>query len=697
MATHGNFFSRDDSSTYDMSLSIDVGDHSTVTPVSPIKFINEIDYNELDILQIVGRGAFGLVQKAQWRGHIVAIKTIENEGDNKEFRDEVEQLASVRHKNIIRLFGTSVCKPKVCLVMEYAECGSLYGLLHPPDDYPVDIEYTFAHVMSWSLQCAQAVEYLHSMKPKPIVHRDLKPPNMLLTNYGTVLKICDFGTACHIHTEMTSNRGSASWMAPEVFEGTKYTEKCDVYSFGIVLWEMLTRRKPFDEIGPPAFRIMWAVHSGTRPPPIQGIPKSLEQLMYRCWTKEEKLRPSFQQIVKYFKRANELCVGGDEPLFEVADHWCDSPEQKTSIPMSEDSGTDSNKQPHYQPPLQPFKLHRNSNDAQREIMSFQEDPTMSPYNQPKINNSDEQYVFVNNHPHDERPPLVDQHDYPGERARFEISDEHSRFETTDDRSQYEVPDEQPRYDVGNEHQSDFKLENRPRVSSGGNDNDCVFQKFIHQDSAPSHPVVKSRYIDGNYYFTMDNLQEAMVSLQAATTQTQGYNYIKQTSSSTPPPFDLNDSMDQSRLTPSPRLTFSRAESAPEHNNRLDPELQQLKRNRSNVDQGFQWQLVPSELAPINPLEGDPMSTQLYEQYMENLKKYIGIQEKIEFLKQRKKVIQQNIEEEDREQRRNSLYIEDYVNALKEKQSWLDLHGTTKTHLEREKMKRRIPRTPDRPT
>ena len=90
--------------------------------------------------------------------------------------------------------------------------------------------------------------------------RDLKSPNLLLVQRGLILKICDFGTACDKQTNMTNNRGSAAWMAPEVFETTTYTEKCDVFSWGIILWEILTRRLPFDDMRGNDFRVQWAIH-----------------------------------------------------------------------------------------------------------------------------------------------------------------------------------------------------------------------------------------------------------------------------------------------------------------------------------------------------------------------------------------------------------------------------------------------------
>ncbi|KAM4679505.1 mitogen-activated protein kinase kinase kinase 7 isoform 3-T3 [Amazona ochrocephala] len=260
-------------------------------------------------VKVVGRGAFGVVCKAKWRAKDVAIKQIESESERKAFIVELRQLSRVNHPNIVKLYGA--CLNPVCLVMEYAEGGSLYNVLHGAEPLP---HYTAAHAMSWCLQCSQGVAYLHSMKPKALIHRDLKPPNLLLVAGGTVLKICDFGTACDIQTHMTNNKGSAAWMAPEVFEGSNYSEKCDVFSWGIILWEVITRRKPFDEIGGPAFRIMWAVHNGTRPPLIKNLPKPIESLMTRCWSKDPSQRPSMEEIVKIMTHLMRYFPGADEPL-----------------------------------------------------------------------------------------------------------------------------------------------------------------------------------------------------------------------------------------------------------------------------------------------------------------------------------------------------------------------------------------------
>lgn len=256
-------------------------------------FIEEVNYEEIEIENtVVGKGSYGTVKKGKWKNKCVAIKQFSSEGEKKAFLVEIRQLSRITHPNIVKLYGACTKDP-VCLIMEYAEGGSLYNFLHS-NSQP---HYTVGHAMSWALQCAKGVAYLHNMKPKPLVHRDLKPPNLLLIFGCQILKICDFGTACDLNTYMTNGKGSAAWMAPEVFESSKYTEKCDVFSWGIILWEILSRKKPFDEIGN-AYRIMWAVHNGQRPPLLENCPEPIENLIVGCWEKKPDLRPSMDKIVE---------------------------------------------------------------------------------------------------------------------------------------------------------------------------------------------------------------------------------------------------------------------------------------------------------------------------------------------------------------------------------------------------------------
>lgn len=270
------------------------------------QFVEEIDYNEIQTEEIVGKGSFGVVWKGLWKGKPVAVKHINSDDERKAFTTEVRQLSRIDHPNIVKLYGACTKDP-VCLIMEYAEGGSLYNVLHSN----LQARYTTGHAISWALQCAKGVAYLHSLS---VIHRDLKPPNLLLIYGGQMLKICDFGTACDLNTYMTNNKGSAAWMAPEVFEGNAYTEKCDIFSWGIILWEILSRKKPFDDIGGSAFRILWAVHGGQRPPLFQDCPRIIEKLILRCWNPVPNLRPSMDNIVQIMTNLLEFCSEHSKPI-----------------------------------------------------------------------------------------------------------------------------------------------------------------------------------------------------------------------------------------------------------------------------------------------------------------------------------------------------------------------------------------------
>ncbi|KAL7731741.1 hypothetical protein ACLKA6_018103 [Drosophila palustris] len=206
--------------------------------------------------EILGRGSFGVVYKVLLNNVAYAVKEFFKEDDNakKGIENEVKYLSRATHENIIKLFDTLQSEDsKTLILMEFADCGSLYDYIHEKGDYS-DLD-----AVDWMKQLASGLEYLHAMKPKPIIHRDIKTKNLLLTNNYRVLKIADFGTVREKATLMTEQIGTAEYMAPEIGQGFKYSEKTDVYSFGIVLWEVISRKKPFYHLenpDPPPLTIM---------------------------------------------------------------------------------------------------------------------------------------------------------------------------------------------------------------------------------------------------------------------------------------------------------------------------------------------------------------------------------------------------------------------------------------------------------
>ncbi|KAK4874123.1 hypothetical protein RN001_013483 [Aquatica leii] len=304
-------------------------------------FVQEIEYNEIELIQIVGEGSFGVVYRGIWKDKDVAVKNITTEAERKAFTVEVRQLSRVDHDNIVKLYGASTKGPNICLVMEYAEGGSLFNVLHSRPK----AQYCAANAISWCLQCAQGVAYLHAMKPKPLIHRDLKPPNLLLIMEGRKLKICDFGTA-----------------ADKIFTSSKYTEKCDVYSWGIILWEVLSRQRPFYNLKGSAFTIMWAVHKGMRPPLIRNCPPPLEKIMKDCWDEDPSKRPSMEEVVEMMTSIARFFPGGDQPVIypscdddvDDIEEMCEDDDMISQSQFQEIDGSGSDHS-------QPYVLHQLSN------------------------------------------------------------------------------------------------------------------------------------------------------------------------------------------------------------------------------------------------------------------------------------------------------------------------------------------------
>lgn len=282
---------------------------STGSPldVEQARNLRTIPYKEIGLDRdtgFIGQGSYGTVYKATWRNKNVAIKMFEGDQKKNALGQELNSLYQVRHDNIVRLYGVNRDHSPPYLVMELANYGSLSKLLHTDER----THYDLRHACSWALQTARALAYLHGIKPKPITHRDLKPANLLLFNRRKEVKICDFGTACAVKTNMTNNTGSILYMAPEVFRGHNYHESCDVYSWAVTFWELLTRSRPFKDI-PTECTIIWAVTtSNRRPKYIMECPKIIEDLICRCWDAVPANRHTMDEVVRemefIFKLAN---------------------------------------------------------------------------------------------------------------------------------------------------------------------------------------------------------------------------------------------------------------------------------------------------------------------------------------------------------------------------------------------------------
>jgi tRNA A-37 threonylcarbamoyl transferase component Bud32 len=283
---------------------------STTNSNSNVGF--DISYSDLKFGDLIGRGAFGEVYKATYRGNLVAVKKLFvtqglSQSDELQiyfacFRKEIEILSSLNHLNILKCLGGCIQPSNLCIVTEYCNGGSLCDLLHVRK-----IKISTQQQISFALGIAEGMEYLHSLQPM-IVHRDLKSHNILLND--NITKICDFGisqTKGTLTSALHTKAGTYNWMAPEMMESnSSYTEKVDVWSFGMVLYELATNTIPYDYCKDNVPFLTREVCDKKKTPPIpegQVIDPTLLSLMQQCWNWDPQQRPSFSQIVLTLKDA----------------------------------------------------------------------------------------------------------------------------------------------------------------------------------------------------------------------------------------------------------------------------------------------------------------------------------------------------------------------------------------------------------
>ncbi|XP_078543976.1 mitogen-activated protein kinase kinase kinase 12 isoform X1 [Lissotriton helveticus] len=268
----------------------------------------EVPFEEILDLQWVGSGAQGAVFLGRFHGEEVAVKKVR---DIKE--TEIKHLRKLKHPNIITFKGVCTQAPCFCIIMEFCAQGQLYEVLR------AGRKVTPSMLVDWSMGIAGGMNYLHLHK---IIHRDLKSPNMLIT-YDDMVKISDFGTSKELSDKSTkmSFAGTVAWMAPEVIRNEPVSEKVDIWSFGVVLWELLTGEIPYKDVDSSA--IIWGVGSNSLHLPVpSSCPDGFKILLRQCWHSKPRNRPSFRQILLHLDIASaDVLSTPQETYFKSQAEW----------------------------------------------------------------------------------------------------------------------------------------------------------------------------------------------------------------------------------------------------------------------------------------------------------------------------------------------------------------------------------------
>lgn len=263
----------------------------------------EIDAKSIKFKKKLAKGNFGEVWLGSWLGSPVAIKTVLRSMANDQefiarFMLEIKLMSNLHHPNIVMFLGACITPvSKMCLLLEYCVYGSLHDFLYSrKESRDPEGLVTLHRVIRFAIDIARGVNYIH--QKCNIIQRDLKARNALVDLHLNA-KVADFGLSRLKDDEdagMTAC-GTPAWTAPEIVKLEQYDERVDVYSFGIVMWELIAREEPYKGQGGVQVAYM-AVEQGLRPEIPHYCPKVFAHLMMECWEEDPALRPDFGQILE---------------------------------------------------------------------------------------------------------------------------------------------------------------------------------------------------------------------------------------------------------------------------------------------------------------------------------------------------------------------------------------------------------------
>ncbi|KAM0050719.1 putative dual-specificity kinase TKL-Pl-4 family [Helianthus debilis subsp. tardiflorus] len=310
----------------------------------------EIDLAKLDIRNVIAHGTYGTVYKGVYDGQDVAVKVLDWGEDGlataaetanlrTSFRQEVAVWHKLDHPNVTKFVGASMGTSDLkipsnntsnmgqnslpsracCVVVEYLPGGTLKKYLIRNSRKKL----SFKIVVQLALDLSRGLSYLHSKK---IVHRDVKTENMLL-DLNRTLKIADFGVArveAQNPRDMTGETGTLGYMAPEVLDGKPYNRKCDVYSFGICLWEVYCCDMPYADL---SFAEVSSavVRQNLRPDIPKCCPSSFANILRKCWDANPDKRPEMDEVVRLLEAIDTSKGGGMIPEDQASGCFCFTP------------------------------------------------------------------------------------------------------------------------------------------------------------------------------------------------------------------------------------------------------------------------------------------------------------------------------------------------------------------------------------
>ncbi|KAI5726053.1 hypothetical protein M8J77_023263 [Diaphorina citri] len=247
-----------------------------------------IPVQDLELCETLGKGEFGDVLLGKLRGEKVAVKMLKDSSSAaQKFLAEASLMTSLRHENLVELLGLVLNGKHILLVTEFMAKGSLVDYLRSRGRQHV----TAKHQIHFALDTCSGMEYLESRK---VVHRDLAARNVLISEQN-VAKVADFGLAREETYSLDCGKLPIKWTAPEALRCWTFSNKSDMWSFGILLWEIYSfGRVPYPRI--PLADVVKHVEKGYQMEAPEGCPPEVYEMMRQAWSLQPELRPTFRQL-----------------------------------------------------------------------------------------------------------------------------------------------------------------------------------------------------------------------------------------------------------------------------------------------------------------------------------------------------------------------------------------------------------------